>query len=327
MQGRALCPDRRGARRHRGGRGDLGPSGHRRDDDRRRIRPTLVLPVGCGRSCAGPELTYRGEEPVTPDQILSFVMLVLSGGAPDGFPGLQNGGQDLRYPVKIAACSAAVPPLDVEGKTVVCGTVNLPESYAKPNGRRIDLQFAVLKARSEAPQKDAMVYLHGGPGSRSVPEMQFYDATFDTIREDRDIVLFDQRASGLSDATVTCFDTLGANVFALAGKAKTEGDPLATCLEELKTKGVDLQAYNTTSNAQDVRAIMSALGYPRYNAYGGSYGTKLGQELMRSAPEGLRAIVLDSVAPVFSRSYDTNTGTIDKAVGSIVDRCMAQASC
>ena len=49
---------------------------------------------------------------------------------------------------------------------------------------------------------------------------------------------------------------------------------------------------------------MSALGYPAYNVYGGSYGTKLAQELMRSVPEGLRSVILDSVAPVFARSYE-----------------------
>jgi pimeloyl-ACP methyl ester carboxylesterase len=102
---------------------------------------------------------------------------------------------------------------------------------------------------------------------------------------------------------------------------------LTTCLDELRSNGVELAAYNTTSNARDVRALISALGYPVYNAYGASYGTLLGQEIMRSAREGLRAIILDSVAPTFGRSYDGNVLTVDKAVGSIVDRCMAQASC
>ena len=264
---------------------------------------------------------------MTPDQILAFVMLVLSGDAPDGFPGLQQGGHDPRYPVTVETCPAAVPPLDVEGQTVVCGSVEVPENHDTPDGRRIDLQFAVLKARSEAPQKDALIYLHGGPGGKAVPDMGFYDPIFAKFRDNRDIVLFDQRASGISDATVTCFDTLGDNVFAFAGEEEAEGDPLTTCLDELKDGGVELTAYNTTSNARDVRAIMSALGYPVYNVYGASYGTKLGQELMRSAPEGLRAVILDSVAPVFARSYDGNSRTIDKAVGSIVDRCMAQDSC
>lgn len=264
---------------------------------------------------------------MTPEQILGFVVAILSGPPDDGFPDLANGGADPRYPVTVEACPAPAPALDIEGQTVICGEISVPENHDKPDGRRIPLKFAVMKARSEAPHKDAVVYLHGGPGGKAVPDIAGLDKHFTRFREDRDIVVFDQRASGISDATVTCFNTLSDNLFALAGKEEIAGDPVRTCLDELKAGGVELTAYNTTSNAHDVRAIMTALGYPEYNAYGASYGTLLGQELMRSQPEGLRAIILDSVAPTFGKGYDGNVVTIDKAVGSVVDRCMAQDSC
>ena len=45
----------------------------------------------------------------------------------------------------------------------------------------------------------------------------------------------------------------------------------------------------------DVRA---ALGYETFNFYGVSYGTELGQFLMRERPPGLRAVVLDAVVPL-----------------------------
>jgi hypothetical protein len=44
-----------------------------------------------------------------------------------------------------------------------------------------------------------------------------------------------------------------------------------------------------------VQAIMQTPGYPEYNIYGVSYDTKLALEVMRSAPEGLRSVVIDSV--------------------------------
>lgn len=264
---------------------------------------------------------------MTPEQILIFVATLLSGPETTGFTTLKEGGFDERYPVTIEACPAPVPLLDIEGQTVICGEVNVPENYEKTDSRTIPLKFSVMKARSNAPQKDALVYLHGGPGGKAVPDIAAMDKYFTRFRADRDIVVFDQRASGISDATVTCFNTLGENVFALAGKEEIKGNPVKLCLDELKESGVDLAAYNTSSNARDVRAIMHTLGYPEYNAYGASYGTLLGQELMRNQPEGLRAIILDSIAPTFARSYNGNTITIDKAIGSIVDRCMAQESC
>jgi pimeloyl-ACP methyl ester carboxylesterase len=68
-----------------------------------------------------------------------------------------------------------------------------------------------------------VLYLHGGPGGRAVPDLANYDGVFARFREDRDVVLFDQRASGISDATVTCFNTLGDHVFALAARRSSAG--------------------------------------------------------------------------------------------------------
>ena len=41
-----------------------------------------------------------------------------------------------------------------------------------------------------------------------------------------------------------------------------------------------------------------------YNIYGISYGTKLALETMRGAPEGIRSVVIDGVAPSWLRLYD-----------------------
>jgi len=57
-----------------------------------------------------------------------------------------------------------VSPLKIEGKTLVCGTANVPDDHATPVGHRMDLKFAVNKSRSLAPAPDAVVHLHGGPG-------------------------------------------------------------------------------------------------------------------------------------------------------------------
>jgi hypothetical protein len=57
-----------------------------------------------------------------------------------------------------------VSPLETEGKTLICGTVNVPEDHATPEGRRMGLNFAVYKSRSQAPTADAVVHLHCGPG-------------------------------------------------------------------------------------------------------------------------------------------------------------------
>ncbi|WP_193335053.1 alpha/beta fold hydrolase [Devosia beringensis] len=271
---------------------------------------------------------------MSPEQILTIVTTLLSA-QPDNaaFQTLMTGGHDARYPVTIEACPRPLPAADIEGQTVICGRIGMPENHDNPEGNRLDLAFAVLKARSLAPAPDPVVYLHGGPGGRAVPDIAFNAGLFDNLRERRDLVLFDQRASGISARTVTCANTLADNIVELgrttpdANADPDAPDPLKLCLDEIESSGIVLSDYNTTQNAHDVRALMTGLGYPQYNAYGISYGTKLGLELLRADPDGLRAIVLDSISPPDARAYDTNSVSADLAIGAVVDQCAADTAC
>ncbi len=124
----------------------------------------------------------------------------------------------------------------------------------------------------------------------------------------RDVVAFDQRGVDTSSGRETrCLATLAdrAGELAAAAKGRGKGAPLPpevtrACLDELAASGADISKINTEQNARDVQAVMRALGYPVY-AYGLSYGTKLGLEIMRTAPEGLRSVVLDSWRPPMCR--------------------------
>lgn len=185
---------------------------------------------------------------------------------------------------------------------MICGRVTVPEDHGKPDGKRIDLAFAVLKARTQSPVSDPVIYLHGGPGGGALTALAgVVHPLFDGYRNRRDVVTFDQRAAGLSSDKMTCFNTLGGNIFELlvpnAAPDDMQSRFFKDCVAEWSVRGTDLTAYNTYQNARDVRALMHALGYADYNIYGVSYGTTLGPEVMRSAPEGLRSVVLDSVSP------------------------------
>jgi pimeloyl-ACP methyl ester carboxylesterase len=271
---------------------------------------------------------------MTPDQIVAVVTALLAG-APDpaAFPTISAGGADPRYPVRVEACPAnAVPPTEVEGRTAICGRVTVPENHAKPDGPRIDLAFAVLKARTQSPAPDPVIYLHGGPGGGAVLALAgIVHPLFDGYRSRRDVVTFDQRAAGISSDMVTCFNTLGGDILELLVPSRATPESQSAlfrdCAVELAAKGNDLTAYNTYQNALDVRALMRALGYADYNIYGVSYGTTLGLEVMRSAPEGLRSVVLDSVSPPQAKVYDENAKPTQESIQAVLDQCAADAAC
>lgn len=268
---------------------------------------------------------------MSPDQIIATLIALMSHATEPAFDPLKAGGHDDRYPVSIEACPRPLGPLEVEGQTVICGRIAMPEDHDTAGGKTLPLAFALLKSRSAAPAPDPVIYLHGGPGGHSVQDIPMNADLFDFLRDRRDIILFDQRGAGISDRTVACYTEFAEDFiqFARPDEDKMFGkdDPLAKCLAETVATGVDLSLYNTTQSARDVRAIMDALGYPTYNAFGISYGTKLAQELMRTAPDGLRSVVIDSISRVDSPAYDTNGVPADQALGWVVDYCMADDAC
>lgn len=273
---------------------------------------------------------------MTPDQIVAFVLALTAPAPVDPlFPVIAAGGADPRFPVVAAPCPRPLAPFEIEGRTVACGKISVPEDHETPEGRRIDLSFMIYKSRSVSPAPDAVVHLHGGPGVGIVARTSITTTFFEHLRSRRDVVAFDQRGVDQSAAAETrCFDTLASDPEALVQATKGVGDTIAltrqmtrACLDEIAASGADITKINTWQNAQDVQAVMHTLGYPVYNIYGISYGTKLGQEVMRSAPDGLRSVVLDSVAPVQVPIYDTLALPHAEAIQGIFDACTADAKC
>ncbi|EPX76270.1 alpha/beta hydrolase [Salipiger mucosus] len=274
---------------------------------------------------------------MTPEQIVAAIGMLVSEPDP-AFDTLREGGFDPRYPVTIAACPETTAPLDVEGHTLICGTVSVPERYDAPDGRRVPLTFALGRAQTTQPFEDAIVYLHGGPASGSLGSIS---ATTEVIlgghRAHRDVVTFDQRAAMLSSTTVRCREVMADNIVGLArsaagrpeiaGEEAKEENILAPCIEELQAGDADLAAYNTANNARDVQAVMSALGYPEYNIFGISYGTRLALEVLRTAPEGVRAVIIDGVAPTGVKLYDDLFGPHGDSLEAMFDQCAADAGC
>jgi hypothetical protein len=100
-------------------------------------------------------------------------------------------------------CPVTLDPAagEVESGTYHCGGDYVPESYAKPQDRVIDLAYLVLKSRA-APEPDLVVYLSGGPGASALTEFSREGMNirngFTKVRECRDILTFDQQGNSNS---------------------------------------------------------------------------------------------------------------------------------
>src|SRR5690606_15338199 len=80
-----------------------------------------------------------------------------------------------------------------------CTTLDVPENPALPEGRRISLRIARLKARTSDPAPDPLVFIAGGPGQSAIDTFPAVSAAFAGIRAQRDILLIDQRGTGGSN--------------------------------------------------------------------------------------------------------------------------------
>jgi pimeloyl-ACP methyl ester carboxylesterase len=205
-----------------------------------------------------------------------------------------------------------------------CGTLEVPEDRARPAGRKVTLSIAVLPANTLDPRPDPLFLLAGGPG-QAASHLGPFAVQLTGVRKDRDIVLVDQRGTGRSSALLCeAFKSDDSLAEAL------DLDPVpraASCARELAAKGVDAAQYTTAAWVEDLEAVRSAMGYPKINLWGGSYGTRAALEYLRRHPDRVRSAVLDGVVPPSSvLTLDVWTSR-DRAVDAILRSCATSAAC
>ena len=239
-----------------------------------------------------------------------------------GSEGLQTGGRSAQGE-KIGTftagpCPFAVPPT-LDASRLECGFVTVPERHgADPEaGKTLRLGVAVLKAQTgEAAgdetgaaaevQPDPLVMVQGGPGGSMVELMPYFGpqlAAAPGFGAQRDLILMDQRGTLHSEPFLFCQEIYQFRVTHARDPESPELEAklqqaTADCRDRLMESGVNLSAFNSVESAADVPMVVRALGYGEFNLYGVSYGTMLAQHVMRDHPEGLRSVVLDSVAPL-----------------------------
>ncbi len=262
-------------------------------------------------------------------QILALIAALSGAPEVDPFAPLRAAAAKPEAVISIEQCPRPLPANEIEGVSLLCGRVKVPEDRSKTGGKTVSLAFTVLKSTSRFPEADPVIYLQGGPGGSAVAQIPLIERIFRPWRDRRDVVMFDQRSAGISGLSTNCANMLATNAYDIV-----RPDPVTTlpalakqCVGELEAQGVPLAVYNTTQNALDVPLVVKALGYADYNLYGISYGTKLALEVMRVAPQGVRAVIIDGVAPSWINLYNSFALKNDEAVQIVVDQCADDKAC
>lgn len=222
----------------------------------------------------------------------------------------------------------------IEGKDVRCGYLEVPEDRSQPGGREIRLAVAIFKSSSATPRPDPVTDLEGGPGASALMDWGPYitKATAPRYVGDHDLILLDQRGTGYSHPSLGCPELSQPAPSSKSSPTPKQIQALALagvrrCHDRLLRADVDLNAYTTLADAADVADLRTALGYPEVHLYGGSYGTRLALEVMRSFPTGIRSAVLDSVDPPQGTLYADTPRTEGQGFETLFSACARSPRC
>jgi pimeloyl-ACP methyl ester carboxylesterase len=177
------------------------------------------------------------------------------------------------------------PCPDVQGAK--CGTIQRPLDPQRPNGASITIGFELHRATNHnKPALGTIVAVEGGPGYASTASRDYYLDLFTPLLARRDVLFVDARGTGTS-SFINC-----------PGLESLQGD----YIENVKACGQQLGAasdlYGTAFAADDLAAVLDALGIDRIDLYGDSYGTFFSQAFAIRHPDRIRTLTLDAAYPV-----------------------------
>jgi pimeloyl-ACP methyl ester carboxylesterase len=226
--------------------------------------------------------------------------------------------------VQSAAPKLQVAPCAIAGRDGRCGSLTVPENRTTRRGRTIDLNIVILPARSRTPASDPIFFLAGGPG-QAATAIASGGGFNPSLQEDRDLVFVDQRGTGASNPLECELPGTPADPQSYLGDV-FQATVFQKCRDALASHA-DVTQYTTADAADDLDDVRVALGYGRINLIGGSYGTRAALIYMRRHPDGVRAAVLNGVAPPSLLNPLYHARNAQLAIDAVFAECAGDRAC
>lgn len=212
---------------------------------------------------------------------LSFALVLVTLLAPI-WPAASR-GDDGRAPLTVGTLT--LDPCEAAAPDGWCGSIERPidPSGAVPGTIRIGFEWYEHDRRFSS--AGTIVAMQGGPGFGTTWGRDWFREVLDPTTFNHDLLLLDARGTGTSEA-IDCPEAQQAPPF--------ESEATTACAARL---GDRAGLYGTAAAADDLAALLDALGVGRIDYYGPSYGTVFGQVFAWRHRDRLRSMVLDSALP------------------------------
>ena len=158
--------------------------------------------------------------------------------------------------------------------------ISVPERHANPSGPQVKLPMIRFRTKAAKPRAP-VIYLAGGPGNSGLAAAtrdQYFPGLM-AFRELSDVIVFDQRGTGGAEPSLRLDNRFDAplDVSITSPQARESlAATAAAAARSIRDKEIDISAYNTAENADDIESIRTALGADKVALWGHSYGSHLG---------------------------------------------------
>ncbi len=184
-----------------------------------------------------------------------------------------------------------------------CGRLAVPLDEAHPDGVEIEVAYRWYPAEEPGPVSGTVMPVEGGPGYPSIGSVDCcYRPMYGPLLEHRNLLAIDLRGTGRSTpldcpALQGFKGQAGGTAFRLV-----VGACGASLDHRWRTSAGDWihasDLFTSAAAAEDVAAVIHALGVGPVDLYGDSYGSFFAQVFANRFPALVRSVVLDSTYAV-----------------------------
>ncbi|MTA01949.1 MAG: alpha/beta fold hydrolase, partial [Actinobacteria bacterium] len=218
-----------------------------------------------------------------------------------------------------------------------CTELAVPIDYSDMSVGTFQISVLRFSARDQANRIGSLIVNPGGPGASGVDYAYNAEYIFSPDITDRyDVVGFDPRGVYESEPIRCLTDREIDESWAENGNPDTEAafkESVESTKEYVKKcldKNEHLLSFSTANAARDMDVLREALGDPRLNYMGKSYGTFMGSLYAKFFPDKIGRVVLDGAVDPTVSSYEqirAQAVAFDGALTSFIVDCSKQTTC
>ena len=277
---------------------------------------------GLGASCAAGETRPR------PSVRRTFAVVALGGVLASAAAAPSWGRGTIRW----HGCGRGAPA------KLECGAIQVPLDYAHPNGGKIHLGFARLRASDRRHRVGSLIVNPGGPGGAGSDVVAVEAAGMHlwhpALHRRFDLIGMDPRGIGLS-SPVRCDPAVYNRIVSFAPRSRAEFRRLDTHIRALgksclRRTGPLLRHVDTVSVARDMELLRRALGDGKLNFLGLSYGAEIGTLYAQRFPTRIRTMALDGILDhglPLTTIFSDNARGYEDALTRFAAWCADEPSC